>query len=220
MKVRKKFSAAHQWIRLQPATLLKKLKKTYFKNAASPLENDEIIIQLREKFHQTTNRNMKVKILSVLPKEWSIRKVQSLFGEDVSKHMVTQTKELVRKNGILCDTMKKIGSKLLDESTLQKVRDFYYSDGISRACPGMRDYVNKYSECGVVEKVQKRLILMNLREAFELFKSENINDKIGFSKFASLRPPEYILAGSAHGVHTTCVCTAHTIKMSNKFLMH
>lgn len=189
--------------------LMKSMQKVYFPNADDLIASSEIIVQLRKKFEESNDRKMKIKILSVLPTQWSIRKIQNLFGESASKHMITQTKNLVQKNGILCDATKKIGSKTLDESTLIKVHGFYRSDDISRACPGMREFVKKYDENGTVEKVQRRLVLMNLREAFELFKSENPNDKIGFSKFASLRPPECVLAGSTHGVHTTCVCTYH-----------
>ena len=32
--------------------------------------------------------------------------------------------------------------------------------------------------------------------------------KIGFSKFADLRPEYYVLAGSS-GTHSVCVCTVH-----------
>ena len=56
--------------------------------------------------------------------------------------------------------------------------------------------------------VQKRLVLGNLKEVYQRFKEKNPNIKIGFSKFAMLRPKECVLAG-ASGTHSASVCTIH-----------
>jgi hypothetical protein len=53
--------------------------------------------------------------------------------------------------------------------------------------------------------VQKRLVLGNLKELFELFETTYPDEKIGFSKFAT---KHYVLAGGS-GTHSVCVCTAH-----------
>ena len=64
------------------------------------IDNDsEIIEQLKEKFHSSTDRSQKVQILTVLPKSWSIRKVEEEFG--VSNYMACKTKDLVKDQGIL-----------------------------------------------------------------------------------------------------------------------
>lgn len=86
--------------------------------------------------------------------------------------------------------------------------EFHRSENISRPCPGIREF-RRIKINGEYEKVQRRLILVNLNEAFEIFKQENPGDKIGFSKFASVKPEECVLAGSTHGIHTTCVCVKH-----------
>lgn len=187
--------------------LTTRLSRVLFPEAKSFYES-EIVHQLKAKFDETTNRNMKTKILSVFPKNWSVSKYREVLGENITKHMVYRTKELVEKNGILCDTTKKIGSKSIDQNTIDKVHEFYRSENISRACPGIREYIRQKTD-GNCEKIQRRLILMNLNEAFEIFKSENPGLKIGFSKFASVRPNECVLASSAHGIHTTCVCVYH-----------
>ena len=64
--------------------------------------------------------------------------------------------------------------------------------------------------------MQKRLILCNLKELYEAFKSAYPQLKVGFSKFCSLRPKWCILAG-ATGTHSVCVCSIHqnTILMVN-----
>ena len=56
-------------------------------------------------------------------------------------------------------------------------------------------------------KVQRRLILCNLKECYQRFK-EQTGLKIGFSKFASLRPKNVILPDGS-GTHSLCVCAIH-----------
>lgn len=186
----------------------KKLCDVFFTKVPPPNnDGDQIIEQLKEKFNDS-DRNTRIKVLSVLPKDWSVSKIHNLFDGYASRYLIEQTKKLVEKQGILCDTTKKMGSKTLNEETCKKVEEFYRSDDISRACPGLRDYV-KHKENGVKVTDQRRMILMNLREAYEIFKKDFEGHKIGFSKFASLRPPECVLAGSTHGIHVTCVCIYH-----------
>jgi hypothetical protein len=84
------------------------------------------------------------------------------------------------------------------------VVDFYQNDEHSRQLPGKKDSVSISKNV----HVQKRLILCNLKELYETFKTKNPNIKIGFSKFSQLRPKWCILAGAA-GTHSVCVCTIH-----------
>ena len=73
--------------------------------------------------------------------------------------------------------------------------------------PGKKDFISvKQGEQRV--QVQKRLILNNLKELYQLFKDNHPNGKVGFSKFAELRPKHCVLAG-ASGTHSICVCTIH-----------
>lgn len=57
-------------------------------------------------------------------------------------------------------------------------------------------------------KVQKRLVLGNLKEFYELYKTDTENPNVGFSTFAKLRPSNCVLAGSG-GTHSVCVCVHH-----------
>ena len=50
--------------------------------------------------------------------------------------------------------------------------DFYKSDEVSRTCPVLREFVKKFNENCEPEKVQRRLVRMNLNEAFELFQKD------------------------------------------------
>ncbi|XP_074108483.1 uncharacterized protein LOC141533475 isoform X2 [Cotesia typhae] len=74
--------------------------------------------------------------------------------------------------------------------------------------PGMKDFVSIRSDDGNRIHVQKRLILSNLKELYQCFCEINPTERIGFSKFVSLRPKHCVLAG-ASGTHTICVCTIH-----------
>lgn len=156
----------------------------------------EIVMQLKEKFAETTEKEQKVKILSILPRSWSARKISKEFSTTV--HLPLLTKRLVEENGIMCGPKKRTNT--IDPETVKCVKEFYSSDEISRVCPGKRDYVT-VDENNVKISKQRRLILMNLQEAYATFKTQHINLKVGFSKFASLRPPECILALDMAGTH-------------------
>lgn len=192
------------------AELSTKLIEQLFTLASTENIGDKVIKKLKDEFDRTTSRDMKIKILSVMPEKSSVESIQNIFGVSASKHMIKQTKKLVKDNGhILCDTTKKIGSKSIKQETIDNVIQFYRSDEISRPCPGLRDYVVKHDKNGERQQIQRRLVMMNLHEAFQMFKRDYPNDKIGFSKFAEIRPRECVLAGSTHGIHTTCVCEKH-----------
>ena len=73
--------------------------------------------------------------------------------------------------------------------------------------PGKKDFVSVKKE-GKREHIQKRLVLSDLRSVYREFKERYPDHKIGFSKFAELRPKHCVLAG-ASGTHSVCVCTIH-----------
>lgn len=74
--------------------------------------------------------------------------------------------------------------------------------------PGKKDVRVIRDEQGNRKELRKRLLLGPLRELYATFKERHPSLKIGFSKFASLRPPECVFVRSA-GTHTVCVCTYH-----------
>ena len=143
-------------------------------------------------------------MLTVLPKSWSVRKIQQEYG--VSEYLARQSKKLVEEKGILSLPDPLRGPSLPSE-TVDTVCMFYESDDISRVMPGKKDFVLVKKE-GKRQHIQKRLVLSNLREVYCEFKERFPNCKVGFSKFAELRPKHCVLAG-ASGTHTVCVCTIH-----------
>ena len=95
----------------------------------------------------------------------------------------------------------------MDDDTAELVRAFYHHDDISRTMPGKKDCLSVNVQ-GEKVKIEKQLVLGNLREVYAQFKERYPDKKIGFSKFAMLCPKECVLAG-ASGTHQVCVYTIH-----------
>lgn len=123
--------------------------------------------------------------MHLLPKDWSadkIRKVTGAFFWLISK---------IKNNSGGANSLivpKKSGKRSLSIEEVRTITNFYEDDENSRQLPGMKDYITVKMEDGSKVKVQKRLVLYNLRELFGKFKELLPEFKIGFSKFACLRP--------------------------------
>lgn len=95
----------------------------------------------------------------------------------------------------------------LDESTVSKIEQFYERDDISRLTPGIRDVKSvKDLKTGKRKLLQKRHMNMTVREAYQLFITEN-DDKVKLSKFYELRPKNILLTSEMP--HNVCVCKYH-----------
>ncbi|XP_065094233.1 uncharacterized protein LOC135714793, partial [Ochlerotatus camptorhynchus] len=172
----------------------------------APLSDEnEFLIQLKDKYQETRDSNERYRILTTLPKSWSTYRIMKEFN--VSQHMANQAKALQQEKGIMSVPVKRLSRASLGEPTIMLVRDFYNSDDISRVWPGKRDYLISKNDEGKIY-VQRRLVLCNLQEAYSIFKNTYPDIKIGFSMFASNRPKHCILAGTS-GTHTVCVCIYH-----------
>ena len=88
----------------------------------------------------------------------------------------------------------------------QSVLEFYERDDISRQAPGKRDVLKVKINGSKIEK-QKRHLNMSIREAYNLWKEENKNVKLGKSTFATLRP-QHVLPTSKLP-RNVCVCRYH-----------
>ena len=113
------------------------MKKTVLGDVPSEDTDDEgeMIKQLKQKFHTTTTRSDKVQILTVLPRSWSVRKVQSEFG--ASNYMAQMAKQLAREKGVLATPNPKSGHSLSPKTT-DLIVGFYESDDVSRTMPGKK----------------------------------------------------------------------------------
>lgn len=160
--------------------------------------------EVKDKINQTESTSEKIKLLTMLPKNWGTRKLQSIFP--VSYHMAQKAFHLHAEQGI-GTTPNPMPGKKLDDHTDKIVKEFYCNMEYSREMPGQKDFVSVKKD-GIRVHLQKRLLLGNLKELHTAFKNEHPNCKISFSKFAELRPRECILAGG-NGTHSVCVCKTH-----------
>ena len=172
----------------------------------SKVEEDfkEMILQLKHKFDDSEKVSEKVQVLTVLPQSWSIRRIQEEFG--ATYRTARLSKQLAASEGIMATPNARLG-KVLPKAVEEKVVAFYLSNNVSRMMPGSKDYVSMYIH-RKKERVQKRLLLFSLRDAYLQFLDENVGLKIGLTKFKEFRPRNVILAG-ASGSHNVCVCTTH-----------
>ena len=125
-----------------------------------------------------------IKILTLTPESWSIKKTVQEFG--ITEYKVKCARELKKEREISAEPKQKIG-KALSGDVSETVGNFYQQDEYSRRCPGMKDFVSVTKD-SVKTKHQKRLLLLNIKQLFPEFKKEYSIVKIGFSKFCELRP--------------------------------
>ena len=99
--------------------------------------------------------------------------------------MVKAAKKLVAKSGILA-LPERNAAKKLPEHVKEKFMKFFEHEAFSRTCPGKKDSASVRIGAKKVH-MQKKLLLVNLRELFVEYKKEK-GIEVGFSKFCELRP--------------------------------
>lgn len=165
---------------------------------------EEILAQLKEKF-LTASKKEKMLILTTLPISWNEAKIVEHFN--VTYYMAKTARNIQRTKGVMSVRETKLGPKL-PQQTVETVKQFYRDDQHSQVCPGKKDY-QFVTEDGEKQAIQRRLVLFNLNEGYEIFKQKHPGLKIGFTKFTMLRPKECLLAMEKGGTHNVCVCMAH-----------
>lgn len=83
---------------------------------------------------------------------------------------------------------------------------YFCRDDISWQSPNRKDTAIVRSN-GTKEYIQKRFLVMTMKEAYSLFLQDNPNHPIGLSTFCSLRP-EYVCL-SRDFPHNVCICKYH-----------
>ncbi|GFQ70371.1 hypothetical protein TNCT_402871 [Trichonephila clavata] len=85
------------------------------------------------------------------------------------------------------DALKVVPRKLMDEGKKQ-IYDFYDRGDINRQMPGINDVKTVKSNMGVKLRIQKRIMIMNIPEAFEIFKETYHETFVGKTVFYKERP--------------------------------
>lgn len=164
-------------------------------------ELENWISNLKEAFQKETKQSQRIYLLTTLPASWSQKRIEEEFK--VSRYTSKQVKELVATKGHYSypDSIK---GNPLSGDVKRRILEYYYDNEVSRILPGIKDTVSVRDGTIKVKKT-KRLMLLTLKEAYQNYKQQNQNDRVGFSKFAMERPKECVLPG-ASGTHSVCVC--------------
>lgn len=169
------------------------------------LELEEIFEIIKEKFHSLKNTDpMRKQLLTLGPKSWGVNKLSREFNS--SRHQAREALKLKGEFGIWPQISIKPRTSLPD-ATVKAVVDFYENDWNSRILPSVKDCIT-VRENGNRTKMQKRLLLIDLRELHTLYKNSHPKNQVSFSVFCKLRPKHVILPGTS-GTHVVCVCTIH-----------
>lgn len=97
--------------------------------------------------------------------------------------------------------------KLTDE-VKKLICDFYNKDDISKQMPGIKDAKTVKSNTGVKMRIQKRTMIMNIGEAYEIFKEAHPEISVGKTAFYNERPAHVLPINDTP--HNVCVCTTHS----------
>lgn len=123
--------------------------------------------------------------------------------------MIKSSRKRRSDTGRILQPVKLKEGRKLAESTKIAVKEFYYQDDVSRACPGVHDVVSvKDSITGKREKKQKRHLLSNLKELHQMFLSDHPAMTIGLTSFCVHRPKECV-SQTGRGFHNVCLCIHH-----------
>ena len=185
----------------------KKSTKTISENASTSIEKGK---DINESFKSPQSLGKAVrKVNKSLPKSPSkvphvIAKVVQQMSPRKRKSILEICDHLVKRRKLDNETRKR-RSDAISDVNVKLIEEFYMSDDISRMCPGRKDYITVKIDGGK-EHRQKRLLLYNISEVYELFKRESIF-QVGLSKFASLRPLN--VQPITLYDHEVCVCKYH-----------
>lgn len=167
----------------------------------------EIIQQIQADFLKAENFNEKIQVIKRLPISMGPKEIFDILGPTVSRYMINLAKKNLQFNNEMQQQSLIRGKKSISNEVIKRVQNFYLNDTISRELPGKNDCIRVF-ENGERKTKQKRLMLLSVNEAYELFKIEHSELKIGKTKFHEIRPKNCIKLGPST-THTVCVCIIH-----------
>lgn len=132
-----------------------------------------MISDLKNKFTLSQDRSEKIQILTIPSNIWTSNRLAEEF--DCSVYLAKKAKSIRDLRGVLSHNKVAVSTRKLDSQVEQLVSEFYISPHIARETPGTKDVVvipKKKSSTGYKEKLQKHLMLVNINEAYALFKEK------------------------------------------------
>lgn len=115
-------------------------------------------------------------------------------------------RNLSKEFGVCISTPKVISRERLSAEVLNKVKNFYEREDVSRWTPGRKEFMTSIDSLGEKIKIQKRYLVSTLRETFAQFNEEYPN-VVCKSKFCDLRPSHILPFGKTP--LEACCCLHH-----------
>ncbi|KAK3911370.1 Trigger factor [Frankliniella fusca] len=163
-------------------------------------DHDLLMNEIKQKL-PIASKAQKYQLLSLVPLSMSLNEAAEYF--EVSRTLLRRARQIKVEQGIL-PTLHFTRTSTVLESTKLLIKEYYSREDNCKILPGTRDCVSIRK--GVYE--QKRLLLSNLPELYQQFKSEYEDLKVGLTTFSSLKPKWCVFAGGA-GTHEQCICQTH-----------
>lgn len=150
-------------------------------NLPPRIDKEKELIQNIKFTIQGKNREETVKILSVLPLDFSYSRYKEELG--VGRRIAEIVKEY-QQTGIIRERKERFDKT--STQVINQIKDFYLSPGVSRAMAGTRNKIMVKLANGGEEDLQKYVLLHTIEEAHQLFVKET-GIEIGVSTFFNSR---------------------------------
>lgn len=165
----------------------------------------QLLNELSAKFKMATSSSDKYKILTSIPKRFSLNQVITATG--CGQHTARHASMLKDAQGAFSWPLSAAG-----RPNIGKLKDdiiaYYLMDKNSRRSPNARDVIFVRDAGGARVPEEKRHILHNLKELYEMFREENPQRKVGLTSFSLLRPKQCVWPGRLQH-QVVCVCEIH-----------
>ncbi|CAG9810451.1 unnamed protein product [Chironomus riparius] len=145
--------------------------------------------------------------ISKVAKSRALTKAEMALPKSLDKKMIILKELNARYIGEPIPETKTQHNRLGTKETEVLAINFLSSDIVSRQLPGIKDYII-VKTAGSKTKIQKRIMTMPLKEAYDEFKKEYTSQKMSFSKFARMRPDHVVLFSQSKQISCLCIyCT-------------
>lgn len=161
-------------------------------------QNPEFLKRKREqmKMSRWRKKNVPSEDLSLEEEDFKPFKVKSTLSKAVNKVLQVLPKEDDKKKAVIkklysdqyCEKKPKYDKILPPRREFQLVTDFFLRDDISQQLPGMNDTKLIRNPDHTKTRIQKRVMMFTLSEAFAEFRKLNPEADVGRTKFCSLKP--------------------------------
>ena len=137
-----------------------------------------------QRYNKVNSKSEEITINTIFGQSLRRRELMAKFK--YSQRMATTAKQLSFEKGVFSTPNLKTGNAI-PPKRMELIQNFCKHDDVSRIMPGKKDCISlKVGDRRI--RLQKRLVLGNLKAIYHSFKGLYPDMTIGFSRFAMLRP--------------------------------